>query len=252
MAELLLLGTGAALNDGSRETTMLALRGQQSTVIIDCGGNATLALQRMGVPLTSVERVILTHAHPDHTSGFPLLIEMLWIAGWRGVLPVHGPAETLDVVRRAWSQWDVSHWEGLPEIDWQPVPPEVGATVAVGADFELTAAPGIHGGVAVIGVRARDVRGGGTAAFSADGNPSPGVAALARGVDWLVHEATGEGFGHSTPQQAGTLAREAGARALILVHLAPQVIEPEAARRAAQAPFGGPVFAGMDLARYSF
>ncbi len=252
MAELLLLGTGAAINDGSRETTMLALRGQQSTVVIDCGGNAVLALQRMGVPLTSVERVILTHAHPDHTSGFPLLVEMLWLGGLRGVLHVHGPAQTLDVVRAAWSQWNTSRWEGLPVIDWQPVPLEVGVAVATGADFELTAAPGIHGEMAVIGVRARDLRGGGTVAYSADGQPSPGVNALARGVDWLVHEATGENFGHSTPEQAGALAREAGAKGLILVHLAPQSIEPSIARRAAQAAFGGPVFVGMDLARYSF
>src|SRR5512139_4138334 len=119
MAELLLLGTGAALNDGSREPTMLALRGDRSTVLIDCGGNVVRPLQRLGIPLDSVERVILTHVHPDHTSGFALMLGMLWLAGWRGALPVHGPQEAIDTVRRAFEQWDTSGWEGMPEVQWQ-------------------------------------------------------------------------------------------------------------------------------------
>ncbi|MGH2521910.1 MAG: MBL fold metallo-hydrolase [Anaerolineales bacterium] len=77
MLTLLLLGTGAALADGSREPTMLALRGAQSTVLIDCGANPIRQLQQLNVPLDSLERLILTHSHPDHTSGFALLVEML-------------------------------------------------------------------------------------------------------------------------------------------------------------------------------
>ncbi len=230
MAELLLLGTGAALNDGSREPTMLALRGEHSTVLIDCGANVVRQLQRMNVPLQSVERVILSHRHPDHTSGFALLIEMLWIGGLRGVLPVHGPHDAIDTVRRAFEQWDTSEWANMPELEWHDVPLELGASIATGKDFELTAAPGIHGGNEVIGVRARDLRGGGTIAFSADGEPSPGIQALAKDVDILVHEATGSHHGHSTAAGAAELARAAGAGKLVLVHLAPDKIDLDAAR----------------------
>lgn len=252
MAELLLLGTGAALNDGSRETTMLALRGERSTVLIDCGGNAARRLQQLAVPLASVERVILTHAHPDHTSGFPLLIEMLWLAGRRGTMPVHGPAEAIAVVRAAFEQWNTSGWAGMPQPEWHEVPPVQGAAIATGADFELQAAPGVHAGNQVIAVAARALHGGGTLAYSADGEPSPAVEGLAQDVDILVHEATGEGFGHSSATGAAQLARAAGARRLILVHLAPHTIDLPAAKAAAEAIYGGPVVIGEDGQRFAF
>jgi ribonuclease Z len=252
MAQLLLLGAGSALADGSREPTMLALRGAQSTVVIDCGSNAVRQLQRLNVPLDSIERVLLTHEHQDHTSGFPLLAEMLWLAGRRRPLPVHGPANAIDIIRRVSAQWDTSDWEGFPEIQWNAVPLEMNAPVAVGADFEIIAAPGEHGHTAVIGLRARDLHGGGAIAYSADGRPSPGIRSLAQGVDILVHEATGNYPNHSTAEGAAELARAAGAKKLVLVHLAPLANDLLAQRRAAQEIFGSDVFLGEDLACYEF
>ncbi len=251
MAELLLLGTGAALADGSREPTMLALRGASSTVLIDCGGNAVRQLQRLAVPLDTIERLILTHSHPDHTSGFALLVEMLWLAGRRQPLPVHGPAEAVDVTRRVFAQWDTRDWKGLFDLEWHTVPLEAGAAIATGADFELSAAPGQHS-VPVIGVRARDRHSGAVLAYSADGEPSPGVRALAQGADLLVHEATGAMPGHSGAPAVAELARAAGAGRLVLVHLAPQRPDLEAEVAAARAVFQGELALGQDLERYAF
>jgi ribonuclease Z len=254
MAELLLLGTGAALTaDGSREPTMLALRGQQSTILVDCGSNPIRQLQRMQVPLDSVERLILTHSHPDHISGLGLLVVMLWLhcrPHYRA-LPIHGPADAIGVARRLLAQWDTSKWKGFPELEWHEVSLTVGAPIATGADFELTAAPGVHH-VPVIGVRARDVHGGGVVVFSADGEPSPGIRALAQDADWLVHEATGALPGHSTAEAAAELARAAGARRLILVHLAAGLADLDEKRRAAEQIFGSEVLLGRDLDRYKF
>jgi ribonuclease Z len=246
-----LLGTAAALSDGSREPTSLALRGRDTTILVDCGANPLRQLQRLDVPLASVERVILTHSHPDHTAGFPLLVEMLWLAGRRNPLPVHGPADALDVVRRVFSQWDTSSWQGLFELDWHMVPLEKGAPVVRTAEFEIMATPGRHS-VPVIGLRVRTFRGGGLLAYSADGEPSEGVQDLARGVDLLVHEATGNFPGHSTAEGAARLAREAGARRLVLVHLAPQLGDLPARLAAAQTIFGPEVYLGEDLARFAF
>lgn len=135
MAELLLLGTGAALTDGSREPTMLALRGVASTVLIDCGSNPVRQLQRMDVPLDSVERLILTHSHPDHIGGLGLLVVMLWLSGRRAPLPIHGPEDAIDVGRRLWAQWDTHDWLNLPELQWHVVPSVVGAPIVDGADL---------------------------------------------------------------------------------------------------------------------
>ncbi len=251
MAEVLLLGTGAALTDGSREPTMLALRGNATTVLIDCGSNALRQLQRLRVPLDSIERLILTHSHPDHTSGFALLVEMLWLAGRQQPLPVHGPAEAVDVARRVLAQWDTGDWAGLFALEWSVVPLEIGAPIARGADFDLTAAPGRHS-VPVIGVRARDLHGGGVVVYSADGEPSAGIQALAHGTDLLIHEANGPFKSHSTARDAAELARAAGARRLLLVHLSTQRPEFQAEFEAAARAFPGEVLLGHDLDRHEF
>lgn len=135
-------------------------------------------------------------------------------------------------------------------MQWRAVAPIIGATIATGADFELTATPGMHH-VPVIGVRARDLNGGGVVVFGADGEPSPGIQALAQGADWLVHEATGAFGGHSTAEAAAELARTAGVRKLLLVHLASSANDLDTHRRAAAAIFGDVILAS-DLDRYEF
>jgi ribonuclease Z len=251
MAQLLLLGAGASFNDGSREPTMLALRGTHSTVVIDCGSNPIRQLQRLKVPLDSIERLILTHSHPDHVSGFGLLVEMLWLSGRRRPLPVHGPADAVDVARRLFAQWDTTDWRGLPALQWHAVPPVIGAPIATGADFELTAAPGVHH-VPVIGVRARDLHSNGVLVYSGDGEPSPAIQTLAQDADLLVHEATGSFGGHTPADAAARLARAASAKRLVLIHLAAGADQLEAQRQAAEQILGRPVKIGHDLDLYEF
>ena len=252
MPELLLLGTGAGLTDGSREPTMLALRGDTGrTSLIDCGSNPVRQLQQMGVPLDSIDRLILTHSHPDHTAGFALLVEMLWLGGRKRPLPVHGPEEAINVVQRVYAAWDLSSWKDLFEIEWHVVALTLHAPVAHTDDFVLTAAPGVHS-VPVIGLRARSLRGGGILAYSADGEASGGILELARGADLLVHEANGPFKGHCTAQAAAELAREAGVRRLVLVHLSPQRAEFAAEVEAARGLFEGELGVGRDLETYEF
>jgi ribonuclease Z len=131
------------------------------------------------------------------------------------------------------------------------VPLAVHAPIAHTQDFALTAAPGVHS-VPVMGVRARDLHGGGSLVYSADGEASGGIRALAQGADLLVHEANGPFKGHCLAQAAAELAREAGAARLVLVHLSPQRPEFAAEYAAAQAAFGGEVRLGNDLDRYEF
>ena len=250
-SELVLLGSGAALNDGSREPAMLALRGTHSTILIDCGSNPLRSLQRLDISLDSIERLILTHSHVDHTAGFPLLILMLWMGGRQRPLPIHGPADTLDLAKRLLAQWDTSDWKGMAELEWHPTPLIEGTLLADGIDFELTASAGVHT-VPVIAVRARDKLTGKIAVYSSDGEPSPAVQKLAAFVDLLVHEAGGTFPGHSTAEGAATLARAAAVRRLLLVHLAGGDRDLEAMRVAGERIFGGTVWVGRDLQRYEW
>jgi ribonuclease Z len=175
---------------------------------------------------------------------------MLWLAGRRRPLPVHGPDDAVALARRVFAQWDTSGWKGLFELQWHTVPHELHAPIAHTSDFALTAAPGVHS-VPVIGVRARDLHGSGTVVYSADGEASGGIQALAEGADLLVHEANGPFKGHCLASAAAELAKAAGARRLVLVHLSPQRPEFAAEYQAAQSVFPD-VRLGEDLQRYDF
>ncbi|HEX8682396.1 MAG TPA: MBL fold metallo-hydrolase [Ardenticatenaceae bacterium] len=247
MPTLHLLGTGAALSDPHRTTTMLAFQGEGSVIVVDCGGDVVQRLMQAGVPLDQIEALIVTHEHADHAGGFPLFMEKIWLAGRRRPIPVYGIAPAISQARRAFESFDTSGWEGMPEIEWYEVALEEGAQVLESEQWRITAAPGTHS-VPVIGLRVEDARGGGVVAYSCDTEPSEAITRLSRDADILVHEATGGFGGHTTAEGAAHVAREAGAKRLVLVHLPPaESLDMEAARRVFP-----DVEVGEELGRYEF
>jgi ribonuclease Z len=229
MATLHLLGTGAALSDASRTTTMLAFASEGSTLVVDCGGDVVQRLLVAEVDPDTIEAMIITHEHADHVSGFPLFMERIWLAGRQRPIDVYGPRPALDQARRCWEAFDTESWKGVPEIRYHEVALEEGARVLADERWSVTAAPGEHS-VPVIGVRVEDRRGGGIVAYSADTGRSDAIVRLAEGADILVHEAMKEQFdGHTTYEDAAEVARQAKAGKLILVHLPPNPEEADLA-----------------------
>jgi ribonuclease Z len=220
MATLHLLGTGAAISDAARTTTMLAVSGPASTVVIDCGGDVVRWLLAHGLDLDRVTALVVTHEHADHVSGFPLMMERLWLAGRARPLDVYGIAPAIDQVRRLHDTFDTSDWPGYPEIRYHEVALLEDAMVFRNEDWEITATPGCHA-VPVTGLRIVDRHGGGVMVYSADTEPCDTIERLAHGADVLVHEATGRGPGHTGAVDAASVAARAGVRHLRLVHIAP-------------------------------
>ena len=217
---LYLLGTGAAVSDPHRTTTMLAVSDGASTIAVDCGGDLVQRLLAAGLDLDTLDALVLTHEHPDHVSGFPLVMEKLWLAGRRRPLPVHGPKTALSQARRIFEQFNTSGWQGLPEIQWHEVELEPGAGVLTSDAWTVTATPVEHS-VPTIGLRFESANGR-TVAYSCDTAPSERVVELARDADVLVHEATGHMPGvHASAEEAAEIAGRAGVHRLLLVHLPP-------------------------------
>jgi ribonuclease Z len=248
MAVLHLLGTGAAVSDPDRTTTMLAFESEGGALVVDCGGDVVQQLLRAGIGADDIDAMIVTHEHPDHVSGFPLFMEKIWLLGRRRPLPVHGIRAALDQARRVFEAFDTSGWDGLPEIQWREVALEPGAEVLTNERWRVTATPGDHS-VPVIALRVEDVRGGGTVAYSCDTEKSPAVAELSRGAEILVHEASGDFKGHTGIEDAARVAREADAGRLVLVHLPPDLTDGDLG--GAREIFPRVEF-GEDGARYDF
>jgi ribonuclease Z len=226
MARLLLLGTGAALSGPDRTTAMLAFDAERSVVVVDCGGDVVQRLLAAGVDLERISLLVLTHAHPDHVSGFPLFMEKIWLAKRRRPIPVVGPRSALDAARKAFAAFNTRGWKGLPEIDWRDAPADEGAQVWADEWLRVTSSPGSHG-VPSIALRVESLATGGVVAYSGDTARSDAIARLADGADILVHEATGDFRGHTTPQDAAHVALQAGVGRLVLVHLPPSLSQSD-------------------------
>ncbi|MBB4634139.1 MBL fold metallo-hydrolase [Longimicrobium terrae] len=248
MATVHLLGTGAGFSGPERTTTMLAFESDGRSVVVDCGGDVVQRLLVSGVDLGGIEAMIVTHEHPDHVSGFALFIEKIWLSGRRDPLPVIGIRPAIDQARRVWEAFRTESWD-VPEIQWREVAHEAGAEVLVNERWRITCAPGVHG-APVVGLRVKDVRGGGVCAYSCDTAMCEPITEMSRGAGLLVHEATGtELGGHTTREQAAQVAVQAGAGRLVLVHLPPAMTDELLDE--ARAIFPATEF-GVDGARYDF
>lgn len=223
MLHLHLLGTGAAVSDPERTTTMLAVSDDafdgRSTLLIDCGGDVLQRFREAGGAVDDVAALIVTHAHPDHCSGFPLFIERLWLHGHHDAISVRGIAPALEQIGRLWDAFApiAQDWD-IPTIDTRAISYAPASLVWDHAPWRVTASPVEHG-IDNVGLRIEHVPSGRVLAYSCDTEPCDAVVDLARDADLLVHEATGSGDGHSMMEEAAETAQAAAAKRLLLVHL---------------------------------
>lgn len=243
MGTVHLLGTGAALSDKHRTTTMVALEGPETLLVVDCGGDAAHRLLASDLDLARVTGLIVTHEHADHVGGVALLLERLWLAGHRSEFHLYGIRQALEQARRVHDAFDTSSWPGYPRLVYHEVRGETGAPVVTTPDFEITAVKGVHS-VPAIGLKVRDLAGGGVLAYSGDTERSSAVEAAAQGAGLLIHEASGSFPGHSAATDAAAVAAAAGVGRLVLVHLPPLPDGGAALLEGARA-----VFSGTELGR---
>ncbi len=223
-----LLGTGAPFPNAHRTTTMLAVESAGRLVLVDCGGDVMHRLLACGLDVDAVDALVLTHEHADHVGGFATMMVKLWLSGRTRPLPVVGFAEALGQARRVWETYDTASQPGLFPLDWREVPREAGALVYTSDTLRVTGSPVVHG-PPTLGLRFEESVSGArrVVAYSCDTEPCDAVADLARGADLLVHEASGEGTGHSSARQATEIAARTGAARCVLVHLPPGIVDAD-------------------------
>jgi ribonuclease BN (tRNA processing enzyme) len=207
-----------------------------TSILLDAGPGTFSQLQKCADP-GSVSAVVLTHIHADHWT------DLESFGTWAG----YGPGRArfrepgghpLTVLAppgvRERSQYATAGW-----VDWQELAPSMVLSLgSLQARFGAT-----DHGTPTLAVCVAHA--GSTLAYSADSGPGWSVEELGSGIGTFLCEATytqeREGsFLHLSGREAGTMARAAGVRRLILTHRWPTVAADDV-RREAELAFGQPV-----------
>jgi ribonuclease BN (tRNA processing enzyme) len=247
---VVLLGTKGGPTPGpyrAAPATLLMIGGRG--FLVDCGNGTANQLAKAGIPLPAIDHVFVTHDHSDHVIDVGALAVLAWGSGLTHPLAIHGPAPIGQIVRDqiAAMAYDVAireREEGRPplapliRVDERTAPGLVLRTDIV----TVTSALVDHYMVKPAFAYRFDMHGAGGArsvVISGDTTYSPALVQLAKGADLLIHEAmylpairdmAAENAptlyehlirSHSTTQQVGRVAQEAGVRKLVLSHLVP-------------------------------
>ena len=247
MPKLIILGTANAVPDERHENTHMAVVGEERVVLVDCVNNPITRLSMAGIELKSLTDVILTHFHPDHVSGMPMLLMDSWLLGRQETLNVYGLDYTLDSLKGVMDFYDWSTWPNFFPVGFTALEPKELALVFRSDELVIYASPVQHRFLPTIGLRFEFPRLGKVVAYSCDTEPCPAVVGLARQADVLIHEATGATTGHSSAEQAGEIATQAGAQALYLIHYQTRNADPTELVGRAQTTFDGPVVLTEDF-----
>lgn len=217
---LVTLGTGTALADADRGPCGLLVQTADSRVLVDGGAGTQQRLARAGVDPFSLDVVVYSHRHADHTGE---LVPLLFARKARRlrdrlrIVAAQGFEEFLDGLASAYGPWI------LDGTHLQLVDRDTPGTVPLTDDLWLHHAPAPHP-LGALHLGFEDAHGT-RVVFSGDTGPSEALSTLARGASLLVCEvgsdAPGSRPSHLAPEQVRDLVEAARPREVWLTHLYP-------------------------------
>ncbi len=245
MAKIVFLGTANAVASENHDNTHLLILNESRAVLVDCAGSPIPRLARAGIQPDQLSDLLLTHFHPDHVAGAPLLLMDLWLLGRSRPLTVHGLEHTLTRLEAVMDLYEWRKWPGFFPVQFNLIPEEECSPIIDDNHLRLWSSPVRHL-LPTIGIRIEIPAGGSSVAYSSDTEPCDEMVRLAEGVDILIHEASGASMGHSSAEQAGAVATKSGARSLALIHY-PADTAGDELLKAARGTYSGPVCFARDF-----
>ena len=243
---VVLLGTkGGPTPSPYRAPASVLLVVEGRPYLVDTPNGVAGRLVKAGIKLDELSQIFITHNHSDHVIDAGALLVLAWGSGLASPVELHGPPPLKDIVRHslAASRFDIA--ARMREEGRRSLGPLVhvherstGGLVHEDARVRVTSALVDHFTVKPAFAYRFDTAGR-SVMISGDTTYCPRLVALARGAYLLIHEAmyppaidrmAGENApklrehllrSHSTTEQVGRVAAEAGVTKLVLSHLVP-------------------------------
>jgi ribonuclease Z len=251
MAKIVILGSACAVADSQHANAQLALVHDDGVVLIDCAGAPSQRLEEAGIAINDIDDLILTHFHPDHVAGTPLLLMDMWLTGRKKPLRIYGLHHCLERVEAMMGFYEWENWPGFFTVAFHRLPEREQMVVLERGGIRVLSSPVEHV-IPTIGLRFERLDGENSIAYSCDTEPSERVARLGHKASMLIHEATGEGPGHSSARQAGRIASQAEADKLVLIHYQVRDFEPQSLLAQAAETYAGNIMLAKDLMTLEF
>jgi len=217
MPSIKILGASNAVPSLHNDNTHMIVLGETRVVLIDSPGSPMRRISEGGIDPNTITDLILTHFHPDHVSGVPLLLMDLWLLGRKQPLHIYGLEHTIDRTEKLMDLFEWQNWPGFFSVEFHRLPEEEYVTIIDVQEMRIQSSPMKHF-IPIIGLRIEFKELGKIVTYSCDTEPCPQDIRLAAGADVLIHESTGAFAGHSSAEQAGEVAQAAKVKKLYLIH----------------------------------
>lgn len=254
---------------------------QKDMFFFDIGGGAMANFNALELPVTSANKVFLTHLHTDHIGDMPTFVWGSAKAGRRDPVEVWGPASDnekygtkhfTDHLQEAFT-WDTQSMSGHPgqtgtEIITTEVPYDKTKVIYERNGVTITSFPVIHIHFGAVGYKLEYA--GRSIVFTGDTRPCDTVVEAAKGVDLLIHETfpSVETYAqkasvppefadkivngvHTSPTMAGKVFSLAGARMSVMWHFAVDHDTVGPAYKEMREQYDGPVTIAQDLTTFN-
>ncbi|UCF05719.1 MAG: MBL fold metallo-hydrolase [bacterium] len=241
-----ILGSGTIIPSLERRATALLVETGEQRFLFDCGPCVLEALEEAGTSFHSLERIFITHYHPDHTLGIGHLLSAINNDRDRfesAQLVLYGPRgleefmERLDMLYRSLVM--KSDYLRLVEIDE--------GALTIEGESRIGAVRADHGERTALSYRMD--HGGVSFVYTGDTAYTERLVEFAREADLLVTECSFPDDqavpGHLTPGGVGSLASKAGVGGVVLVHMYPRFGDSDPAA-SVRKHYNGPVVVASD------
>jgi ribonuclease BN (tRNA processing enzyme) len=274
---LILLGTGGGPRPraGSMSSAQVIVAGGK-LYVIDCGDGVARQLVIAGLPLLALRHVFITHHHSDHNADYGNLLLLGWAAGLKERVDTWGPPP-IERITQLFLEMSAEDMEvRIADEGRQALAPLIHAhelttdgVVMQDENVKVTCAVVPHG-MMKHALAYRFDAADRSIVISGDTSRSEALVRLARGADVLVHEAMFPAAverlaarvpsatdlkrhlfeAHTTAEDCGRVAAEAGVKTLVLSHFVPSddpLVTEQMWGDAARLLFAGKVVVGRDL-----